>query len=84
MAPDRYDYYYEEAGHDYPFSYVRWTENRNMESFLQLISAGKINIKSLITHRFDIDEAEKAYSMISGNSGEKYLGVVLNYSKEKG
>ena len=80
-GPGRYDYYYEEAGHDYPYSYVRWSENRNMESFLQLISAGKINIKSLITHRFDISDAEKAYEIISGKTSEKYLGVVLNYQE---
>jgi predicted dehydrogenase/threonine dehydrogenase-like Zn-dependent dehydrogenase len=78
-GPGRYDYGYEEAGRDYPYSYVRWTENRNMESFLQLISAGKINIKDLITHRFKIEDAPKAYEMISGNSDEKYLGVILNY-----
>jgi predicted dehydrogenase/threonine dehydrogenase-like Zn-dependent dehydrogenase len=81
-GPGRYDYYYEEAGQDYPFSYVRWTENRNMESFLQLIAAGKINIKNLITHRFEVVDAEKAYAMISGNSGENYLGVVLNYAEK--
>jgi predicted dehydrogenase/threonine dehydrogenase-like Zn-dependent dehydrogenase len=80
-GPGRYDYYYEEAGHDYPYSYVRWSENRNMESLLQLISAGKVNIKKLITHRFDISEAEKAYEIISGKTSEKYLGVVLNYQK---
>jgi polar amino acid transport system substrate-binding protein len=78
-GPGRYDYNYEEAGHDYPFGYVRWTENRNMQSFLQLISSGKINIKSLITHRFDIENAEKAYELISGKSGEKYSGIILNY-----
>ena len=83
-GPGRYDYYYEEAGHDYPYSYVRWTENRNMESFLQLISSGKINIKSLITHRFDISVAEKAYEIISGKTDEKYLGVVLNYVDSTG
>jgi predicted dehydrogenase/threonine dehydrogenase-like Zn-dependent dehydrogenase len=81
-GPGRYDYYYEEAGKDYPFSYVRWTENRNMESFLQLISQGKINIKSLITHRFDIDDASRAYEMISGATNEKYLGVVFNYKED--
>ena len=78
-GPGRYDYAYEEAGQDYPFSYVRWTENRNMESFLELISAGKINIKSLITHRFNNDEAGKAYELVSGTSSETVLGVVLNY-----
>ena len=78
-GPGRYDYYYEEAGRDYPFSYVRWTENRNMESFLQLISAGRINVKSLITHRFAVEDAARAYDLISGKSDENFLGVVINY-----
>jgi polar amino acid transport system substrate-binding protein len=78
-GPGRYDYYYEEAGRDYPYGYVRWTENRNMQSFLQLISAGKINVKNLITHRFAIEDAPRAYEIISGKTGEKYLGVVIDY-----
>jgi polar amino acid transport system substrate-binding protein len=78
-GPGRYDYSYEEAGRDYPFAYVRWTENRNMQSFLQLISSGRINIKNLITHRFDITGAEKAYELISGKTDQKYLGIILNY-----
>ncbi|HBC47236.1 MAG TPA: oxidoreductase [candidate division Zixibacteria bacterium] len=82
-GPGRYDYGYEEAGRDYPYSYVRWTENRNMQSFLKLISAEKINIKGLITHRFEIDDAPKAYDMIAGKTDEKYLGVVLNYKEAK-
>jgi len=78
-GPGRYDYAYEEGGQDYPFGYVRWTENRNMRAFLDLISAGKIDIKSLITHRYDITEAGAAYELVSGNSTETVLGVILNY-----
>lgn len=78
-GPGRYDYAYEESGQDYPFGYVRWTENRNMEAFLNLISNGKIDIKSLITHRFDTAEARAAYELVSGSSTETILGVVLNY-----
>lgn len=81
-GPGRYDYSYEEAGMDYPYGYVRWTENRNMESFLQLISTGRIDVRDLITHRFDIGQADKAYSLISNQSSESYLGVVLNYPRE--
>lgn len=81
-GPGRYDYFYEEAGQDYPYSYVRWTENRNMESFLQLISVGKINVKNLITHRFDIADAPKAYQLISGEIREPYLGIILNYAQK--
>ena len=82
-GPGRYDYAYEESGQDYPYSYVRWTENRNMQSFLQLISAGKIDISNLITHRFEIDKADEAYDLISQKTNEMILGVVLNYHENK-
>ncbi|MFZ1685289.1 MAG: bi-domain-containing oxidoreductase [Candidatus Zixiibacteriota bacterium] len=78
-GPGRYDYSYEESGQDYPFGYVRWTENRNMESFLNLISAGKLNVKDLISHRYDISEAEAAYDMILNDATAKPMGVVLTY-----
>ena len=78
-GPGRYDYNYEEAGNDYPYGYVRWTENRNMQSFLELISAGKIDIGNLITHRMNIHNAESAYELISKRTGELVMGVVLNY-----
>jgi len=78
-GPGRYDYNYEEAGNDYPYGYVRWTENRNMRAFLDLIATGKLDIKSLITHRYDTTEAGAAYELVSGNSTETVLGVVLNY-----
>lgn len=76
-GPGRYDRNYEERGHDYPFGYVRWTEGRNIEAFLDLVSNGRIDIDRLITHRFKIDDAERAYELITGN--EPYLGVVLQY-----
>ncbi len=82
-GPGRYDYAYEESGQDYPYSYVRWTENRNMQSFLHLISAGKIGISALITHRFSIADADQAYDLISKKSSEMILGVVLNYPEQK-
>ena len=78
-GPGRYDKEYEERGHDYPYGYVRWTEKRNMESFLALVAHGKINVKKLISHRFKIEEALKAYDMIMNNT-ESYLGVILEYN----
>jgi threonine dehydrogenase-like Zn-dependent dehydrogenase len=50
-GPGSYDPAYEKQGHDYPFAYVRWTENRNMQEFLRLVSAGSISLAPLITHR---------------------------------
>jgi polar amino acid transport system substrate-binding protein len=81
-GPGRYDYGYEEAGNDYPYGYVRWTENRNMQAFLELISSGKVDISSLITHRFDVDKADAAYELISMKTTEIILGVVLNYPEK--
>ncbi len=78
-GPGRYDAAYEQKGRDYPIGYVRWTETRNMEAFLQLIAEGKINLSSLITHRFPIEQAARAYDLISGRTDEPFLGVVIKY-----
>jgi predicted dehydrogenase/threonine dehydrogenase-like Zn-dependent dehydrogenase len=78
-GPGRYDPDYEEKGHDYPLPYVRWTEKRNIESFLELVGDGRVNVDRLTTHRFGIEEAEPAYQLIAGNSTESYLGVLLKY-----
>ena len=82
-GPGRYDRDYEERGHDYPVGYVRWTENRNIEAFLDLLAAKRIDVAALITHRFSIDEATRAYQLIAGESQEPYLGVVLHYDTER-
>ena len=82
-GPGRYDPEYEERGHDYPFAYVRWTENRNIEAFLDLVAAKRIDVGSLITHRFAIDEAARAYELIAGETQQPYLGVVLSYDTER-
>jgi polar amino acid transport system substrate-binding protein len=81
-GPGRYDPEYEEKGHDYPIGYVRWTEKRNIESFLDLVAEKRVNVDKLTTHQFSIDEAERAYQLISGDSSAPYLGVVLNYDPE--
>jgi polar amino acid transport system substrate-binding protein len=81
-GPGRYDPEYEERGHDYPLPYVRWTEKRNIESFLELIGDGRINVERLTTHRFPIAEADRAYQLISGELREPNLGVLLNYDPE--
>ncbi|HXD29668.1 MAG TPA: bi-domain-containing oxidoreductase [Pyrinomonadaceae bacterium] len=80
-GPGRYDPEYEERGHDYPFAYVRWTEGRNLEAFVDLIAAGRINVESLATHRFPIDEAERAYQLITGETKEPHLGILLTYDQ---
>ena len=78
-GPGRYDFQYEEAGQDYPYGYIRWTEGRNLEAIIDLIENGKLRISSLITHRFSINEGIKAYETITGKTKEDFLGVVLHY-----
>ncbi|MBI5373890.1 MAG: bi-domain-containing oxidoreductase [Candidatus Schekmanbacteria bacterium] len=83
-GPGRYDPEYEEKGIDYPYSYVRWTEQRNFEAFLALVNEGKITPKELITHKFDFNDALKAYELFEGKIKEKYLGIVLLYPDKAG
>jgi predicted dehydrogenase len=83
-GPGRYDLLYEEAGVDYPYGYVRWTEQRNLNAFLEMLSSGKVNVGPLISHRFPFAEAADAYRMISGKAKTKpsFLGVVLAYPSD--
>jgi predicted dehydrogenase/threonine dehydrogenase-like Zn-dependent dehydrogenase len=78
-GPGRYDRTYEEQGIDYPLGYVRWTEQRNMEAFLDQVAMGRIHPSRLVTHRFPIVEAERAYAVVTGAANEPYLGVLLEY-----
>jgi predicted dehydrogenase/threonine dehydrogenase-like Zn-dependent dehydrogenase len=79
-GPGRYDSEYEEKGHDYPYGYVRWTEQRNMQAFVELVSQQRINVQPLISHRFRVDDAGRAYELIKGKTGESFLGVILTYA----
>jgi len=78
-GPGRYDPTYEEEGFDYPIGYVRWTEGRNLESFIDLVSTGRLNVNQLITHRFSIDQAPNAYDLITGKTDEPFTGVLITY-----
>ncbi len=78
-GPGRYDAAFEQKGVDYPIGYVRWTETRNMEAFLQLLADGKVDVGALITHKFPIAEAGLAYDLIAGKSEEPVLGVLISY-----
>ena len=87
-GPGRYDASYEEGGHDYPFAYVRFTEQRNMESFLYLVQQGKVTPAALVTHRLAFDDALDAYLLLEGKLPEenklerKYLGILLEYPED--
>lgn len=79
-GPGRYDASYEENGNDYPIGYVRWTEKRNFEAVLELIKTKKLNTYNYVTHRFSIDNFDKAFQVIfKPNVG---LGVILEYEPQ--
>lgn len=81
-GPGRYDSSYEEGGLDYPYDYVRWTEQRNLEAVLDLMGRGKLDVRTLTTHRFPFNQASAAYDLIHKGS-EPYVGIVLNYDLDK-
>jgi predicted dehydrogenase/threonine dehydrogenase-like Zn-dependent dehydrogenase len=81
-GPGRYDVAYEQKGRDYPIGYVRWTETRNMEAFVQLLAEGKLDVKSLVTHRLPIGQAQRSYELIKGETSEASLGVLIIYPEE--
>lgn len=76
-GPGRYDPNYEEKGQDYPVGFVRWTEQRNFEAVLDMMASGALDVKPLISHRFEIDDAEKAYELVACSSAS--LGILLQY-----
>lgn len=79
-GPGRYDPSYEEAGNDYPIGYVRFTEGRNIEEFVRLVSSKRADFSDLITHVIPFREANRAYEMITANKQkEKYIGILLTY-----
>ena len=80
-GPGSYDPDYEDRGHDYPIAYVRWTEKRNMEEFLRLVAAGKVDLQSLITHEFALEDAPDAYRTVKDPASNS-LGVLLRYPQE--
>lgn len=79
-GPGRYDGKYEQAGQDYPFGFVRWTEQRNFEAVLETIQTGNLQLKELITHRIPLDEAAAAYDKVLHDP--EALGVVLGYKQD--
>ncbi|MBI4454647.1 MAG: bi-domain-containing oxidoreductase [Acidobacteria bacterium] len=82
-GPGTFDSQYEERGLDYPVSYVRWSQQRNMEEFLELISRGQVDLGPLITHRFPIEHASEAYDLLLGRKKEPYIGVLLSYDPKE-
>jgi predicted dehydrogenase/threonine dehydrogenase-like Zn-dependent dehydrogenase len=79
-GPGRYDRDYEQRGRDLPRAYVRWTEQRNMQAFVDLIAAGRLAPGPLTTHRIPIDRADEAYdALLTDAPGGRSFGVLLEY-----
>jgi len=73
-----FDPLYVEKGIDYPYAYARWTAKRNLEEFLVKVAQGAVKVNHLITHRFPIEQAIKAYELILEGK-ELYIGVLITY-----
>jgi predicted dehydrogenase len=82
-GPGRYDRSYEVDGHDYPFAYVRWTENRNMQSYLELVAGSRIDIQPLIDRVIQVEDAPSAYRELATGTGALPLGVLIRYSDDE-
>ena len=72
-GPGRYDPNYEERGIDYPVGFVRWTEQRNFEAVLDILAAGRLDVMPLVSHRFPIAEADRAYDLVVGSGPSSEL-----------
>ena len=81
-GPGRYDLNYEEKGIDYPVAYVRWTQNRNMQAFQELLTTKRIDISYMSTHEFNFDEAPKAFDLVIRKT-EPFIGIALKYDINK-
>ena len=81
-GPGRYDPTFEEKGQDYPLPYVRWTETRNMEAYLQLVADGRLKVEPLIDAVFPVEQAHAAYAALEQGENRP-LVVILRYASEK-
>ncbi len=77
-GPGRYDEAYEQLGRDYPLGHVRWTEARNFDAVLAAMREGGVAPASLVTHRFPLADATRAYDLVREDPGA--LGVLLEHA----
>jgi len=81
-GPGRYDASYEVEGHDYPYAYVRWTQNRNMQAYLEMIASGQLKLEPLIDRVISVDEAPAAYKELAKVGQALPMGVLIRYPDE--
>lgn len=74
---------YEEKGRDYPAAHVRWTGNRNVQAFLDLLHARRLELEPLVTHTFPVDEATQAFDLLSPGASEPNVGILLSYGEPR-
>lgn len=60
----------------FPYSHVRWSEQRNMEAFVHLIESDMLNIDALLSKEVTMEQVEQAYREIQE---KKVLAVTLAY-----
>ncbi|MDI6739019.1 MAG: bi-domain-containing oxidoreductase [Candidatus Edwardsbacteria bacterium] len=77
-GPGRYDPSYEQGGIDYPYAYVRWTMNRNMAAYLELLTGGTVPVRALIERIYPVEQAPQAYRDLE-RAAEPPLAVLLSY-----
>ena len=82
-GPGRYDASYEAEGHDYPYAHVRWTLNRNMQAYLELVGRGRVNVDALLDRVVPIEEASAIYAELAKAVDVLPLGVVIHYPDEE-
>jgi predicted dehydrogenase len=82
-GPGRYDDHYEQEGVDYPYAYVRWTENRNMAEYLRLVGEGKVQLGAILEKEYPLDQATQAYQELQ-TAEVKPLAVLLRYPLDEG
>ena len=81
-GPGRYDSEYEERGLDYPIGYVRWTEQRNMACFLDLLASGAVLVDDLVDEVVSVDDAARAYARLTGPAEARPKGaLVIEYGE---
>jgi threonine dehydrogenase-like Zn-dependent dehydrogenase/predicted dehydrogenase len=79
-GPGRFDEEYEYKGRDYPYPYVRWTENRNMQLFINMVEEKKLNLDNFVKSEFPLTDLNKAADKVRTDD---CLGVVLDYNSSK-
>lgn len=80
-GPGRYDNNYEQKGFDYPYAYVRWTENRNMTEYLRLLGSQQIKLDAMISATYPLEKVDEAFQSLQ-TSSPRPLMIILEYNQD--